>query len=75
MENKCPVCNKLVCRLGRCKNVLCTLYSHKVREPKIECEECFGSGEVMTMECYGGHPIEIWKECEKCIGEGYIIGE
>jgi hypothetical protein len=36
------------------------------------CDACGGSGEQMTMRCYGGSPVEEWSACEDCDGTGFL---
>jgi DnaJ-class molecular chaperone len=36
----------------------------------IDCETCHGTGEAMTMVCYGGPPIETMDTCPDCDGAG-----
>ena len=37
-----------------------------------ECEDCGGSGRVMTMVCYGEPPHETEVDCEACRGRGVV---
>lgn len=37
-----------------------------------ECKTCDGSGETMTMVCYGGMPFEKKELCPDCNGSGMI---
>lgn len=39
---------------------------------RIECETCAGTGEAMTMVCYGGSPLETMVTCPDCDGQGEI---
>lgn len=35
------------------------------------CEDCEGTGELMSVECYGGPPVEVRVVCAQCDGLGY----
>lgn len=41
----------------------------------IECEECSGTGTVMTFSLYPNGHTEILEECPECGGEGEIEDE
>jgi DnaJ-class molecular chaperone len=39
----------------------------------IDCQECGGDGETMTVACYGGpvHYVREW--CQACDGSGKVL--
>jgi len=73
----CPSCSqKKVNDNGRCFNTTCSEYSVRVLDylcKEVECEECGGTGQLMTMVCYGGDPIENIELCDDCEGEGILL--
>ena len=36
------------------------------------CETCEGTGQCMSMVCYGGPPLEVMDTCPDCDGTGEV---
>lgn len=47
----------------------------KWEETPIECQKCYGTGEIPCPVCGGNGAIFVipgWEDCDNCAGKGYI---